>query len=158
MQRHTLKNHFICRQQNKLNMRNFRILSVMVLAAVLVTSCTKNELNNISIAEAQSILPGSYKVNDFAGTGDLAQYQDYTFEFLNSGELVATKGAETYTGSWSLVSINTDPVYDREVTITIDGNEEMTALNHRWYVKNMTDVTLNLIDDAASSEILFIKI
>lgn len=97
-------------------------------------------------------------MNDFAGTGDLAQYQDYTFEFLNSGVLVATKGAETYTGTWTLVSINTDLVYDREVNITIDGNEEMTALNHSWFVKNMTDVTLNLIEDAAASEILFIKI
>ena len=79
MQRHTAKIHFIYRQQNKLIMRNLRILPVAVIAMVLITSCTKTDINTISIAEAQGIIPGSYKVNNFAGTGDLAQYQDYTF-------------------------------------------------------------------------------
>ena len=53
-------------------MRNLRILPVAVIAMVLITSCTKTDMNTISIAEAQGIIPGSYKVNNFAGTGDVS--------------------------------------------------------------------------------------
>ena len=157
MQRHTAKIHFIYRQQNKLIMRNLRILPVAVIAMVLITSCTKTDMNTISIAEAQGIIPGSYKVNNFAGTGDLAQYQDYTFEFISNGELRATKGAESYSGSWDIITI-ADVTYDKEVSITIAGNEQMDMLNHSWFVKDVTDVTLNLVDDTATEEFLFIKI
>ena len=134
-------------------MRNLRILPVAVIAMVLITSCTKTDMNTISIAEAQGIIPGSYKVNNFAGTGDLAQYQDYTFEFISNGELRATKGA----GSWDIITI-ADVTYDKEVSITIAGNEQMDMLNHSWFVKDVTDVTLNLVDETATEEFLFIKI
>jgi hypothetical protein len=138
-------------------MRNLRILPVAVIAMVLITSCTKTDMNTISIAEAQGIIPGSYKVNSFAGTGDLAQYTDYTFEFISNGELRATKGAESYTGSWDITTI-ADVTYDKEVSITIAGNEQMDMLNHSWFVKDVTDVTLNLVDETAEEEFLFIKI
>ena len=157
MQRHTAKIHFIYRQQNKLIMRNLRILPVAVIAMVLITSCTKTDMNTISIAEAQGIIPGSYKVNNFAGTGDLAQYQDYTFEFISNGELRATKGAESYSDSWDIITI-ADVTYDKELSITIAGNEQMDMLNHSWFVKDVTDVTLNLVDETATEEFLFIKI
>ena len=114
-------------------------------------------MNTISIAEAESIIPGSYKVNSFAGTGDLAQYQDYTFEFISNGELRATKGAESYTGNWGITTV-ADVTYDKEVSITMAGNEQMDMLNHSWFVKDVTDVTLNLVDDTATEEFLFIKI
>ena len=157
MQRHATKIHLIYRQQNKLIMRNLRILPVAVIAMVLITSCTKTDMNTISIAEAESIIPGSYKVNNFSGTGDLAQYQDYTFEFISNGELRATKGAESYSGTWDITTV-ADVTYDKEVSITIAGNEQMDMLNHSWFVKDVTDVTLNLVDDTATEEFLFIKI
>ena len=120
-------------------MRNLRILPVAVIAMVLITSCTKTDMNTISIAEAQGIIPGSYKFKCIVLV------------------LRATKGAESYSGSWDIITI-ADVTYDKEVSITIAGNEQMDMLNHSWFVKDVTDVTLNLVDETATEEFLFIKI
>ncbi len=140
-------------------MRKLSILPAIMIATLLITSCSKTDMNILSISEAESIIPGSYKVNDFAnGDGDFAQFENYTFEFKSNGNVVATKGDESFTGTWDISTTNTDPVYDKEVSITIAGNTEVEDLSHVWYVKEVTDVTLDLIEETIASEVLFIKI
>lgn len=140
-------------------MRKLTLIPVVLIAVMFTTSCAKTELTQLTAVEAQNIIPGSYKVNDFANdNGNFTQYDNYTFEFRSNGTVVATNGVETYSGTWDIKAVNTDPVYDKEVSISISGNMEMDDLNHVWFVKSVTDVTLGLIDDDSASEILFIKI
>lgn len=130
-----------------------------MIATLLISSCTKTDLNILSISEAESVIPGSYKVNDFANGGlDVTQFESYSFEFKSNGNVVATKGDESFVGSWEISTTNTDPVYDKTVSITIAGNDEIEDLSHVWNVIEVTDVILHLIDESTSSEILFIKI
>lgn len=138
-------------------MKKLSFLPVALIVMLFVTSCTKTDMDTLSISEAAGIIPGSYKVNNIAGTGELAQYADYTFQFKSNGDLVVTNGTDTFTGAWDITTI-ADDVYDKEVVITIQGNEQMDVLDHSWFVKDMSDVTLNLVDDTAVEEVLFIKI
>lgn len=139
-------------------MRTSRFLIAGVASAVVfLSACTKTDMNTISVSEAESIIPGSYKVATFVDiAGEGTAYDNYTFQFTSNGDLTATNGKETYTGIWAIENEN-DPVYDKKVTITIAGNSEMDALNHAWLVEEVTDATLYLTDDTGVESVHFVK-
>lgn len=139
-------------------MRKIRLLpAAFALVIVFLASCTKTDMNTISISEAESIIPGSYKVNMYDNaSGNTTAYDNYTFDFQSNGALIATNGIETYTGQWSIVSVN-EADFDKQVTITISGNADMDALNHAWFVEEVSDVTLYLTNQAGDETVHFIK-
>lgn len=131
----------------------------MIMIATLFTACSKNEISSLTLPGAENVIPGSYKVNYYDdGTGAGNAFEGYTFEFTSNGLLTATNGTESFNGSWTIAATNASDVYDQAVTIVIDGNSNMAVLNQSWFVKEVTDVTLQLKDDAAAQEVHFIKI
>ncbi len=134
----------------------------MIIATIVValsfTACSKNEISTLSIADAQGVIPGTYKVNYYGDTfGDGGPLSGYTFEFNSNGTLTVSNVAETFSGTWVIQSIANE-TYDKQVSIAIEGSPEVDALNYEWMVVEVTDVTLQLADEAAVGEIHFVKI
>lgn len=132
--------------------------ATLILVITFMTSCsTTTDSNNISITEAENIIPGAYKVNSFENaSGASTAYENYTFDFQSNGAVVATNGTESYTGQWSIASVN-EPQYEMEMTITINGSAEVELLSHNWFVEDITDVTLMLVDDSGIESLYMIK-
>jgi len=121
--------------------------AAFAMSIVFFASCSQSELNTISISEATSIIPGNYKVNNYDnGSGNTTAYDNYTFEFQSNGTLIASNGMDAYNGQWTIQTENAVD-YDKSVTITITGNADLDALNHTWFVEELSDVTLYLTDD-----------
>jgi len=139
-------------------MRNLRVFMAALVVAMSFTACTKSELDNMSISEAESLIPGTYKVNFFDDTfGDAGPFGEYTFEFYSNGTMSASNASGAFTGVWLIQAIS-DEQFDKQVSITIAGSPELDMLNYEWKVMEVTDVTLQLVDDTGLEEIHFIKI
>jgi len=137
-------------------MRSVKMLIVTLSAATLLfASCGQEEINYVSVAEAQQIIPGTWKVyyygDDNGGTAD--QFTDYTFVFLNDGTVTATTGLESYQGTW-IIQASSDEFYDQELVLTID---QMDLLNHTWLMTGVSDVKLELVEDSGSEQVHFLK-
>ncbi len=140
-------------------MKNLRFLPATLMVIVLLSACTQTDLSTMSVADAQGVIPGTYKVSYYeAQGGTLNAFEGYTFVFYSNGTMNATNGIDSYDGTWMIQYISTDVAYDKEVMIAINGNPEMEALDQSWYVKDVTDVTLQLTDDGDATEVHFIKI
>ena len=128
-------------------MRNLRVFMATLVVAMSFTACSKSELDNMSITEAASVIPGTYKVNFYGDTyGDAGPFGEFTFEFFSNGTMSATSADQAFTGVW-LIQTMSDEQFDKEVSITITGSPEMDMLTYAWRVMEVTDVTLQLVDD-----------
>ena len=99
-----------------------------------------------------NVVPGTYSILRFIDTGDdiTADYNGYTFEFQADGTLIATKGANTFTGTWKLNSAQT------RMTINIHGTKALNNLSDdSWKVARITDQRIS-IKKAGPDKVVFI--
>ncbi len=139
-------------------MRNLRLLFATLAVVFFLSACTQTETSTISMNEAESIMPGTYKVYFYGEALGAGMFEGYVFEVFDNGTITATLGAETFSGEWAILHVNHSDFYTYELDINISGNAEMDALGQTWWVEDMTDVTLFLTDEAGSPDIHLIKI
>jgi len=133
------------------------VFPALALLLLVAPACTKTDMNTISISEAESIIPGSYRVNLYDdGSGNNGTYDLYTFDFQSNGVLMAGNGLESFSGTWTIASVN-EAEYEMEVDITMTGNPDLEALANNWFVEDVTDVTLYLTDASGAEVLHFIK-
>jgi len=126
-------------------------------------SCTK-ESASVSTASSQdealqagenitaNVVPGTYTILRFIDSGDdiTADYNGYTFTFKADGTLIATKGANTFTGTWKLNSAQT------RMTINIKGTKALNNLSDdSWKVARITDHRI-VIKKAGPDKVVFV--
>lgn len=131
------------------------VIAVLAIALIGTTSCSKDQMGYISLTEAESIIPGTWRVNyygdDAGGTTD--QFANYTFTFKNDGTVTATSGAEIYEGTW-LIRASSDTYYDQEIVLTIN---QMDILNQTWLLLDMSEVGMQLVDSSGEAQVHFLK-
>ena len=156
MQRLSLKNSFL--DINYSVMRNFFKLPAIIMITLSYVACTKTDTKNVSLSQAESIIPGSYKVNSFTdNTGSGTSYDGYTFNFSDAGTLSVTNGTDTYSGLWSIQNANTSDVFNEQLVLTITGDPNVNLLNQTWFVQDITDVTLKIQDGTGNEQLSLIK-
>lgn len=79
----------------------FSVFSAAIFAlAIFFTACDKSSNSNSGVAQQPA--GGLWKVTYFFDRSDeTSDFNGFTFEFKDGGALVATKGSETWTGTWS---------------------------------------------------------
>ena len=121
-------------------MKNFKLtLNLLLLfSTVFFASCTP-ELPYVSTTK-EVIVQGSWNVQYyFDGQDNTAQYYDFQFTFSNNGSLVCVKGADSFTGTWSMIK---DADHKDVLHISMDTQvTALTALNVDWTV-----TTVNLMN------------
>ena len=99
-----------------------------------------------------NVVPGTYTILRFIDSGDdiTAKYDGYIFEFKADGTLVATKGADTFTGKWKLNSAQT------RMTINIHGTAALNNLSDdSWKVAKITNQRI-VIKKAGPDKVVFV--
>ena len=148
-------------------MKKYLLNSLYLVAIVAIIgmswSCTK-ESASVSSASSQdealqagenitaNIVPGTYTILRFIDSGDeiTADYNGYTFTFKADGTLIATKGANTFTGTWKLNSAQT------RMTINIKGTKALNNLSDdSWKVARITDHRI-VIKKAGPDKVVFV--
>ena len=148
-------------------MKKYLLNSLYLVAIVAIIgmswSCTK-ESASVSTASSQdealqagenitaNVVPGTYTILRFIDSGDdiTADYNGYTFTFKADGTLIATKGANTFTGTWKLNSAQT------RMTINIKGTKALNNLSDdSWKVARITDHRI-VIKKAGPDKVVFV--
>lgn len=140
-------------------MKRFYLL-LPVIAMVMMTSCKKEDITNITVSEAQGLVPGNWKVNYYYdnSNGVSSEFDGYTFSFADDGTVTATFSGTDYLGLWTVKSSDDDPNYDKEIEFTISGTTAMDDLDGKWLITEISETVMKFKDDTPSEEIHFEKI
>jgi len=99
-----------------------------------------------------NVVPGVYTILRFIDSGDdiTGKYDGYTFEFKADGTLVATKGVNTFTGTWKLNSAQT------KMNINIHGTAALNNLSDdSWKVAKITNQRI-VIKKSGQDKVIFV--
>lgn len=139
----TLKKYF---------MKKYMMILVMVSISVFMTSCSSDDLSDLTVPETEDLVAGtgSWKVTYFydKDKDETSDFNGWTFTFNDDGTLTASKGSETYTGSWNIKSSDDDPDYDKEIVIIITGAYPLDEMSDDWIIIELTDSNMKLKDDS----------
>jgi hypothetical protein len=141
-------------------MKKFRFALGSLITALIITSCSQDDRSFISVAEAEGIIPGMWRVDYFYDNTHSSsdEFAQYLFDFNSDGTLTANDGFNTYSGVWDVSVTNADPVYDMEIEISISGTESLDHLTSDWLITEMSDVRLRLLDHVDDEEVYFLKL
>ncbi|MEO7263351.1 MAG: hypothetical protein ABIW38_00495 [Ferruginibacter sp.] len=120
--------------------RFFYLFAIVIASHVLQSSsCSKNE--------DQSVLTGDYSGGwrvsmYFDNSDETYKFTGYTFTFNNAGQLTATNGSNTVTGTWSTGS--------SKLNINFGTTPVFTKLNDDWQIEEKTASSIKLKDDNPS--------
>lgn len=122
------------------------VISVVVLA---FSSCSKSDNSN----PATTNLTGAWRVSlYFDNSDETTLFTGYGFSFNNNGQVTATNGSDTKTGTWSTTS--TKFIIDFGIQAPFD------KLNDDWLIEEKTSASIKLKDDnpARMDKLQFIKL
>jgi hypothetical protein len=94
---------------------------------------------------------GTWRVTSYvdSGTNETSDFTGYNFTFGTSSVLTATNGTNTYTGTWSVVtddSNDDNPSSDLDFNIFFASPANFADLSDDWDVVSFTATTISLID------------
>ena len=93
---------------------------------------------------------GKWIINYFNCFGDDEDgyFNGYSFDFGSDGVLVASNGANSYTGSWSVTDShsNDDNPDDLHFNILFNLSNNFEELNDDWEILSRSDTKIELID------------
>lgn len=137
-------------------MKNVKMMLIAIVA-ITVSSCSKDDIQKLSVSDAEATIPGNWKVTYYFDNSDGStdDFAGYTFTFGTDGSLTVNSGSSTFTGTWTVKSSDDDPNYDKEVEIEISGNDLMDELSHSWLLTELTDASMQLKDDSGDEELHF---
>lgn len=143
-----------------------KTLVLIVLAALVFASCSKNETSSDPIADltvkSNMVAESQWVISQFMDSGkdETSDYSEYKFKFNNDGTLLAISSSATFNGTWVLAQGQSNPDDSgnnsgddklHKLTITISGNSYMDDLSHKWLVDKITSTEIWLRDDNLTS-------
>lgn len=140
-------------------MRVSRILGIVTLV-LLVFSCSSDDdsgSDNSSeiIAAIRNIsASGSWTITSFidSGSNETNHFNGYSFTFGANGNLTATNGQTTVSGSWSVTSSNSgdddydDSYNDIDFNIFFASPDAFEELSDDWHIITYSNTSIQLID------------
>lgn len=112
--------------------------------------------SNDNSAEIQQISTaaqdGTWQIISFidSGTNETNHFNGYNFTFASGGELTATNGTTSYTGTWSISDSNSNDDsssdIDFNILFPVPDTNDFEDLNDDWEIVTHSDTTISLID------------
>lgn len=134
-------------------MRTLKFISGLILIAVCcsmqLTSCSKKD---DTVQVTQTATDGNWRVSLYYDNSDETnKFSGYSFTFNSNGQVIASNGSNTVTGTWSqgsrfTISFGTDPVFSK--------------LNDDWLIEEKNTASIKLKDDNTTKvqQLQFIKL
>ena len=128
----------------------YSLVAIIALCSLILVSCSKkDDLSSIT----QGPVDGNWRVSlYFDNSDETNKFSGYNFTFNSSGQLTATNGSNTVTGTWTQgsskfnISFGTTPVFE--------------DLNDDWLTVEKTSTSIKLKDDnpARNEQLQFIRL
>ncbi len=132
-----------------------KIVNLIVIASVLIASCTrdvKTPAGSNNNSSNSTIVTGNFTVTKFSDQNTsedkTSDFNGYTFIFNAEGKITAEKNGVTVQGSYL-----ENPSHEGEgAKLTISFNDApLNELTKNWLIILISDAAIHLSDDAASS-------
>lgn len=135
----------------------FYSLIVMISFSLMSFTCSNDddEINNNSqqIAQIENIAQsGTWQITNFVDSGqnETSDFTGYTFSFNTDGTLVATNGANTLNGTWSITDDSSDDDssddIDFNIFFPVPESNNFEELNDDWDIVSISSNKIELID------------
>lgn len=136
-----------------------KILSLLTIATILITSCTKNTStpNNSSNNNNSNstVITGNFTITKFTDSNpnddNAADFSGYTFTFNADGTIAAVNSGVTTQGSYTEKPSHEGEAAKLTISFT---NAPLSDLNKSWQVDTISDSQIFLSDDGNASEVL----
>lgn len=133
------------------------ILKTAFLLVIIFTisSCSNDDDSTDDSSSNQdmvenTIQTGNWRVTKFIDSGDdeTSNFSGYTFTFNSDNTLIATNGANTHNGTWSITDSNSgdDSLDDLHFNIFFATPADFEELTDDWDMLSRTDSKIELID------------
>lgn len=98
-----------------------------------------------------TVSQGTWRITSYVDSvsNETSNFTGYNFTFVASSVLTATNGTNTYTGTWSIVTDNSNddnPSSDLDFNIFFASPANFAELSDDWDVVSYTATTISLID------------
>jgi hypothetical protein len=131
------------------------IPALFCLFMLNVASMCSSDDNSSSSTDPTPVIniasQGTWRITSYvdSGTNETNHFTGYNFTFGASSVLTATNGTNTYTGTWSVVTDNSNddnPSSDLDFNIFFASPADFADLSDDWDVVSSTATTISLID------------
>jgi hypothetical protein len=131
------------------------IPALFCLFMLNVASMCSSDDNNSSSQDPTEVIDiatqGTWRVTSYvdSGSNETSDFTGYNFTFGSSSVLTATNGTNTYTGTWSAVtddSNDDNPSSDLDFNIFFASPADFADLSDDWDIVSYTATTISLID------------
>jgi major membrane immunogen (membrane-anchored lipoprotein) len=119
-------------------------LALMVSGAMLITSCTKdNILDDTPQEVTNTVTEGTWRISYFWDDKDeTSHFNGYDFTFNSNGTLSATNSSQTYSGTWSTGTDDSQ----LKLTISFVSPADFEELSDDWHIIERSDNLIKLED------------
>lgn len=128
------------------------LASVFMLSTASMCSSDDNSSSNSDpIPVINTVTQGTWRITSYidSGTNETNHFTGYNFTFATGSVLSASNGTNTYTGTWSVVtddSNDDNPSSDLDFNIFFTSPPDFEDLSDDWDVVSRTDSKVQLID------------
>lgn len=132
-------------------MKHLFAITLFALLIVLLPACSNDSDDTIidPVVIENNLMTGTWRVELFhdSGNDETDHFSGYSFSFNDNGVLVATHGANTHIGTWSVTDSdnNDDSLEDLDVNIFFATPADFQELSEDWGVSLYSDNRLELI-------------
>ncbi|TKK71884.1 hypothetical protein FC093_02380 [Ilyomonas limi] len=121
---------------------------ILCLIATQFIACKKETTNpSTPLLVTAASVAGNFTVGSFVSTGsETSTFSSFLFTFKEDGTIVATKGSDTFDGTWKF-----DDGNNTEIKINFSAFP-LSQLNGSWYVEDLTDDHLYLKDSSEADD------
>lgn len=137
-------------------MKKFILIPALFCLFMLnVASMCSSDDNSSSTTDPTPVIntvsQGTWRITSYvdSGNNETSDFTGYNFTFGPSTVLTATNGTNTYTGSWSVNSDDSNddnPSSDLDFNITFVNPANFADLSDDWDIVSYTATTISLID------------
>lgn len=135
-----------------------KIILFLSVVIIFISSCTReiplhNQYGNT--ASNASPIPGNFTLTKFtnltSNADSTAAFDGYVFSFDDDGKVSAVKDNQTTLGSYTI----THTLNDNLELIFYFNNNPLTYLNGNWWVKSISDASIQLADASTADVVEF---
>lgn len=126
--------------------RLIHFFAICLVVSQLI-SCKKEVANPSSTPITASAVAGNFTVGSFVSSNDQTSvFNGFAFTFNENGTIVATKGSNTFNGTWRFDDSN-----NTEIKISFS-TAPLNDLNGSWHINELNDDHLSLSSGEAEND------
>ena len=131
-----------------MNLKSLTKLFILCLVVTQFIACKKDVASpSASLPLTASSIAGDFTINSFVSSVDqTSTFSGFSFTFNDNGTIVATKGSDTFSGTWKF-----DDSDSTELKLSFP-DAPLNEMNKGWHIADLTEDHMILTDDGGTED------